>query len=100
MMTWWTVLISSFGAFLLKFSGYALPERWFEHPRLQRIANLIPVALLSALVITQTFSNKHDLVIDTRFAGLGVAIIALAFRAPFIVMVLLSALTSAILHRI
>ena len=78
----------------------AMPEAWLSSPRVQRIANLMPVALLSALVIAQTFGLGQTLVLDARAAGVGVAIIVVLLRAPFPVVVVAAALTSAILHRL
>ena len=43
-----------------------------EQPRLLRIAGLLPVVLLSALVAVQTFSIGSELMIDARAAGLPV----------------------------
>ena len=99
-MIWATVLISSAGCFLLKYAGMAMPEAWLSSPRVQRIANLMPVALLGALVIAQTFGLGQTLVLDARAAGVGVAIIVLLLRAPFPIVVVAAALTSAILHRL
>lgn len=99
-MIWVTVLISSAGCFLLKYAGMAMPEAWLSSPRVQRIAHLMPVALLSALVIAQTFGLGQSLTLDARAAGVAVAIVVLLLRAPFPVVVLAAAVTSALLHRI
>ena len=92
---WIATLGTSLVAFLLKYSGHSVPERWLSHPRIQRINALIPIALLSALVAVQSFTVKSALVIDQRLVGLAVAVIALALKAPFPVGVLGSALASA-----
>ena len=93
---WIAVLGTSAIAFSLKFIGHSVPERWLSHPRVLRINTLIPIALLSALVAVQTITEKSKLVIDQRLAGLAVAVIALVLRAPFPVVVLGSALVSAL----
>jgi hypothetical protein len=59
---------------------------------------LIPVALLAALIATQTFSTGQHLVLDVRAAGLAVAIIAVLLRAPFLVVVASAAATAALLR--
>jgi hypothetical protein len=61
---------------------------------------LIPVALLAALVGTQTFSSGQHLVIDVRAASLAVAIIAVLLRAPFLVVVVAAAAAAALLRLI
>lgn len=56
---------------------------------------MIPIALLSALVAVQSVTTKSVIVIDHRLAGLGATIIALIFKAPFPIVVLSAAITSA-----
>lgn len=99
MTTLWIATIgTSLIAFLLKYSGHSVPERWLSHPKIQKINALIPIALLSALVAVQTFSEKSQLMIDQRLVGVAVAIIALMLKAPFPVVVLSAALSSAAVY--
>jgi branched-subunit amino acid transport protein len=56
---------------------------------------LIPAALLSALVVVQTFASGKDLVLDARAPALAVAALALALRASMIVVLVAAALTAA-----
>ena len=95
---WIAVLGTSAIAFLLKYSGHSVPAKWLSHPKIQRVNALIPIALLSALVAVQSFTEKSKLMIDHRLLGLSVAIIALLLRAPFPVVVLSAALSSALLY--
>lgn len=95
---WIAVLGTSAIAFALKYSGHSVPEKWLSHPRIQRINALIPIALLSALVAVQTFTDKSKLMIDQRVLGLAVAVIALMLKAPFPIVVLSAAMSSALLY--
>lgn len=95
---WVATLGTSLVAFLLKYSGHSVPERWLSHPTIQRINALIPIALLSALVAVQTLSEKSQLMLDQRLVGLSVAIIALMLKAPFPVVVLSAAFSSAAVY--
>lgn len=95
---WIGIIATSVIAFLLKYLGHSVPQRWLSHPRVLKINSMIPIALLSALVGVQTFTNEKSLVIDQRLAGLAVAVIALILRAPFAVVVLSAAATSAALY--
>lgn len=97
-MIWPAVIISSLGCYLLKLAGYVVPERFLEGERLRRLTALLPISLLSALVAVQTFSVGTTLQIDARLAGLAAAIIALVLRAPFLVVVLVAAVTAAVLR--
>lgn len=95
---WIATIGTSLMAFLLKYSGHSVPERWLTHPKIQKINTLIPIALLSALVGVQTFSEKSELMIDQRLIGLSVAVVALMLKAPFPVVVLSAALSSAAVY--
>jgi branched-subunit amino acid transport protein len=97
-MIWAGVLAASAACYALKLAGMSLPRRLLEDPRLQRTVPLLPIALLAALVATQTFSTGHSLVLDARAAALGVAIVAVLLRAPFLVVVVAAAATAALLR--
>lgn len=97
-MIWPAVIIGSLGTYLLKLAGYVIPESVLQSPHLRRLTALLPVALLAALVGVQTFSTGTTLEIDARVAGLAAAIVALALRAPFLVVVLVAAATAAVLR--
>jgi branched-subunit amino acid transport protein len=96
---WWGVIGTSAIAFILKYAGHSVPEKYLTNARALRINTLIPIALLSALVAVQTLGEKSKLIIDQRLAGIAVAIIALVLRAPFPVVVLGAAATSALTFR-
>jgi uncharacterized membrane protein len=97
-MIWAGVLAAAAGCYLLKLAGLSLPQRFLQDPRIQRTVPLIPVALLAALVATQTFSTGQRLVLDVRAAALAVAVVAVLFRAPFLVVVAAAAATAALLR--
>ena len=97
-MIWPAVIVGSLGAYLLKLSGYVIPERVLNNPRLRRLTAILPIALLAALVGVQTFSTGNAVQVDARVAGLAAAIVALALRAPFLVVILVAAATAAVLR--
>jgi hypothetical protein len=97
----WTILIAtSVICFAIKVFGHYVPNRWLANKRLQRINALIPIALLSALVIAEGVVTKTHVVIDHRLAGLGVAAVALLAKAPFPVVVVAAAVTSALVYHL
>ncbi|HSE10197.1 MAG TPA: AzlD domain-containing protein [Nocardioidaceae bacterium] len=97
-MMWAAIVLTAVGAYLFKLAGLSIPGAVLEHPLVHRIADLMPVALLSALVAVQVFTDGPELALDARAAGLAVAVVALLLRAPFIVVVLVAALTAGILR--
>lgn len=100
---WTTVLLACVLCYALKFAGYVVPHRLLEAPRVRRVTALLPVALLAALVGVQTFvgsgAQAGALVLDSRAAAVGVAIVALMLRAPFILVVVVAAATAALLRQ-
>jgi Branched-chain amino acid transport protein (AzlD) len=99
--TSWIVLAGTCAlCFATKLLGYYVPEAWFAHPRLQRINALIPISLLSALVVAEGLVVKTHIVLDHRLAGLAVALGLLFARAPFPVVVVGAALTSALVYHL
>jgi membrane-associated phospholipid phosphatase len=93
---WTGVLVACAACFGLKLAGISLPHRWLQDPRIQRTVPLIPIALLAALVATQTFATGRHLVLDIRVASLIVALGAVLVRAPFLVVVVAAAVTAAL----
>ena len=97
----WIALIgSSIGVYGLKYLGSAIPQSVLAHPRIQKINGYIPIALLGALVAVQSITEKTKYVIDQRSTGIAFAIMALKAKAPFPVVVLGSALISAVVYRL
>lgn len=93
---WFAAIGTSVLAFVLKYFGHSIPEKYVNHPRLKSVNGYIPVALLAALVAVQSFANKTHLALDHRALGLAVAVIALFLKAPYPVVVLSAALSSAL----
>ena len=97
-MMWAGVLVACAACYLLKLAGLSLPASVLQDARVQRTVPLVPVALLAALVATQTFSTGHHLVLDVRTAALIVAIGLVLLRAPFLVVVAGAAASAALLR--
>ena len=95
---WPAVLVASLGAFLTKWAGHLLPESLLERAVVRRATGMLPIALLSALLAIQTLWGPDGLTLDARLVGVGVAVLALLARAPFLVVVLSAAATAALLR--
>jgi branched-subunit amino acid transport protein len=92
------IIAAGIGCYLLKLAGLSVPPRILERPLVARVADLIPVALLAALIAVQVFTRDQSLVLDARAAALGVAVALLLLRAPFLVVVFGSAGVAALLR--
>ncbi len=97
-MLWVAIVAAGLVVAAIKLVGHLLPEHWLAEPKVARIAALVTVALLSALVAVQAATDGGRLVVDSRLAGLAAAAVALALRASFIVVVLVAAVVTAALR--
>jgi branched-subunit amino acid transport protein len=93
---WAAILATAAGCYLLKLAGLSVPQSVLERPAVRRVADLLPVALLAALVGTQTFGDGPSVTVDARLAGVLAGVAALLLRASFIVVVAVAALTAAL----
>ncbi len=93
---WVGVLVAAGGCYALKLAGLSMPRRLVEHPLAERVAELIPVGLLAALVAVQVLADGRDLTVDARVVGLGTAVVLLLVRAPFLVVVFGAAAVAAL----
>lgn len=95
---WAVVLAGSVGCYLLKLAGLSVPAAWVQGPWVTRVVEFVPAALLAALVAVQAATSGPQLVVDGRLVGLAVAAVALALRAPFIVVLVLAGAAGALVH--
>lgn len=98
MTLWHWILLACAAAFATKWLGYAIPARFLQNPRMTHIAGCMTVALLASLTVMNTFAAGQTLAVDARLAALLVAAVALWLRAPFLLVVVLGALSAALLR--
>ena len=92
---WLVIVGTAVGCYAIKLTGLSVPARVLEHPVVERVADLLPVAMLAALIGVQVLADGQELVVDARLLGLGAAVVALLLRAPFIVVVAVAAAVAA-----
>ncbi|MET7437511.1 AzlD domain-containing protein [Streptomyces sp. NPDC004082] len=95
MNIWIAIGATAVGCYLVKLVGLLVPAGVLERPLVQRLAALLPVALLAALTAQQTFADGRALVLDAKAAGLAAAAVALILRAPFLLVVLVAVAVTA-----
>lgn len=98
MTLWLIVIVASLACLALKLAGYLVPPSVLEKPTPSRIANLLTVALLAALVAVQTLGAGSGLQFDARVPALVVAIGLFALRVPFVIVVVAAAATAALIR--
>jgi branched-subunit amino acid transport protein len=85
-----TVAIKALGPVLL--GGRELP------PRLLGVVELLAPAVLAALVVVQVFGADRRVVLDERLVGLLAGAVAVALRAPILVVVVAAAAATALVR--
>ncbi|HEU4720846.1 MAG TPA: AzlD domain-containing protein [Gemmatimonadaceae bacterium] len=95
MTAWHVILLASAATLALKLAGHLVPAGFLERERPARIADLLTVALLAALIAVQTLGAGQSLVVDARVPAVIVAAALYAVRTPFIVVVAVAALVAA-----
>lgn len=95
MTIWQIIILASIAVFALKLAGYLVPASFIEKPRPARVANLLTVALLAALIAVQTLGSGQAIVFDARVPAIIVAAGLFALRVPFIIVVAAAALVAA-----
>ena len=96
---WVSVIVAAVGCYLLKLAGVSLPESILNHPKVQRVAQLLPIAMLSALVAVELFDGGGHYVLDWRIlAGVAAGVVALLLRRGFLVVFLVAIAVTALLR--
>lgn len=95
MTVWHVVLVATAATLGLKLAGHLIPAGFLERERPARIADLLTVALLAALIAVQTLGDGQALTVDARAPAVIVAAALYAVRTPFIVVVAVAAAVAA-----
>jgi branched-subunit amino acid transport protein len=95
---WSAVLLVGAGTAVLKavgpvgVAGRRLPQR------VDDLLEMVAPAILAALVVTETFGDGRSLVADARLAGVVAGVVAILFRAPLWVVVVVGAAATALVR--
>ena len=93
---WGWLLAGEAVCYLLKLSGYLVPQRLLDSPMLVKISSSLTIGLLASLVMANTFASGQQLALDARLASLVAAVVALRLRAPFLLVVVIGAAAAAL----
>jgi hypothetical protein len=86
------------GTYALKVAAPLLLARRALPAWMTRLTDLLPAALLAALVVVATVTDGGALTLDARLVGLAAAAAALALRAPFVLVVVVAAAATALVR--
>lgn len=100
MTLWITVIIASVLSFVVKYTGYLIPQSMLEKPTFTRVTNLLTVAMLAALVAVQTLGSGQAIAVDARIPAVILAAILFSLRVPFIVVVAVAGIVAVLLRNL
>lgn len=95
---WPAIGVTALGLYLEKLAGYLLPARALERDSVRRVAALLPIALLASIVAVQVVASGRAVQLDARLPGIVVAVVLLARRTNFLLMVLAASATTALVR--
>lgn len=97
-MSWLVIAIVGAGTIAFKASGPVLLGKRELPARVASVVEVLAPAMLAALVVTQTVGGDREIVIDERLAGVVAGGIAVWLRAPLLVVMLVAAVTAALIR--
>ena len=98
-MIWLAIFILSLGAYLFKIVGAVVGVRREQSKKIKALLLLLPPALLSSLIVLQTFELNGSLVLDARVVGDATGGIHAYYRRPFYEIIVFSALVTAVVRQ-
>ncbi|HEY6643253.1 AzlD domain-containing protein [Povalibacter sp.] len=100
MSLWGWILLASAVAYVIKLAGHLVPAHLLEDDHMTRVAGTLTIGLLASLTAMNAFSAGQALALDARAGALVAAGIALWLRVPFLGVVIVGAVTAALLRMV
>lgn len=96
MALWAAIVGAALASAAIKAAGPVLLGGRDLPPLVVALVAMLAPALLTALVVSETFGEEGQLVVDERAIGVAVAGVALALRAPMLLAVALAVAATAL----
>jgi branched-subunit amino acid transport protein len=97
-MSWAAILALAAGTYAMKAAGPVVLGGRPLPARLEGVVALLPAAVFAALVVVETFARDGGLVLDARAAGVGAAAVAAWRGAPFLAVVGVAVVVTALVR--
>jgi branched-subunit amino acid transport protein len=97
-VSWLVIAVVGVVTIAFKASGPVLLGKRELPARVASVVEVLAPAMLAALVVTQTVGGDRELVIDERLAGVVAGGIAVWLRAPLLVVMVVAAVTAALIR--
>ena len=97
-VSWAAILALAAGTYAMKAAGPVLLGGRPLPARIEGVVALLPAAVFAALIVVNTFSEDGALVLDARAAGVGAAAVAAWLKAPFLAVVGVAVVVTALVR--
>jgi branched-subunit amino acid transport protein len=97
-VTWVVIAVVGAATMLFKASGPVLLGQRSLPSRVEALVAVLAPAMLAALVVTQAVGGDRELVFDERLVGLAAGGVAIALRAPIVVVMTTAAVVAAVIR--
>lgn len=95
MLTFWVVIALAVGVYAQRAAGAVLVDTNRLSPRWRRVLDVLPLAIISAVVALATLSDDGQLTVDARLVGVAVAALSAWRKMPMLVTVAAAAIATA-----
>ncbi len=93
---WFAIVAAALASAAIKAAGPVLFGGRDLPPLAVALVTMLAPALLTALVVSETFGEEGHLVLDERALGVAVAAVAIALRAPMLLAIALAVVVTAL----
>jgi branched-subunit amino acid transport protein len=97
-VSWLVIAVVGLATTAFKASGPVLLGRRRLPEGLGALVEVLAPAMLAALVVTQAVGGDRELVFDVRLAGVAAGVVAIALRAPLVVVMAVAAAVAALIR--
>jgi uncharacterized membrane protein len=97
-MTWWVLGCLSVGCYLFKVGGVLAADTSRLTLRGQELLNNLTPAVLSGLIIVQTFDGGGELEVSALPAGVATGAVTAWMKAPLLVVLIVASATTAVIR--
>lgn len=97
-MSWLVIAVVGAATIAFKASGPVLLGTRRLPPRVASVVDVLAPAMLAALVVTQTVGGERAIVVDERLIGVAAGGVAVALRAPLVLVMVVAAAAAALVR--
>jgi branched-subunit amino acid transport protein len=97
-VSWLVIAVVGAATVAFKASGPVLLGTRTLPPRVASVVDVLAPAMLAALVVTQTVGGDRAIVVDERLLGVAAGGVAIALRAPLVLVMVVAAAAAALVR--